>query len=65
MSTYIVIYRAHNMLNMDTKHIGPFDCIYAAQRCLESLPALGACMEFDNHGCKYISTLYTAEEVSV
>ncbi len=56
---FIVIYRAHNQLMIDTKHYGPYDYDNAETK-LESLGALGHYEDdglHNNPGCKYIEAL--------
>lgn len=54
---FIVIYRAHGQLNMETAHIGPFSTHEEAYDYLCMLPALGICPEGENVGCKYTKEL--------
>lgn len=54
---FIVIYRKHGELNMDTKHIGPFNDHDSAYEHLCTIPAIGICGEYENQGCKHIVEL--------
>jgi hypothetical protein len=51
---YIVRYRRHGELNVETKHYGPFKHHHKAERFLATLPALGVCPEGENPGEKWI-----------
>ena len=60
MTNYIVIYREHNALNIDTKYYGPFTDHDEAYDKLCDLPALGQYAAdgiSDEPGCKYITEL--------
>ena len=54
---FIVIYKTHGSLNIDTAHIGPFPSWGEAYEYLCMLPALGICPEGENPGHKYIKEL--------
>lgn len=57
---YIVIYRPHNMLNLDTKYYGPFTYDEAEERICK-LKNLGQYQEdnlHNNPGCKFIEELH-------
>ena len=60
---YIVIYRPHNAMNIETQYIGPFADFNAAYEHLYSLPALGPHIGTsadglaDNPGVKFIQLL--------
>ena len=60
---FIVVYRPHNVLGLDTKYFGPFTEWGAAYEYLCTLPALGICEEVDNvpyePGYKFIQELIT------
>lgn len=60
--SFIVVYRPHNMLNIDTKFYGPFDSHESAYGFLCEIPALGTYeygeeTDVPNPGVKYIQTL--------
>lgn len=62
---FIVIYRPHNELNVNTKHIGPFRTYMGAEVCLSSLPAIGIHYPdgvLNNPGVKYIEELISLSE---
>ena len=57
---WIVIYRAHGELAIETKHYGPFNDYMDAEDYLISLPALGYYddeLHAGQTGCKYIEQL--------
>lgn len=58
---WILIYRPHNMMHLDTMHIGPFASHDDAYDTLCELPALGIHYPVENGsplpGCKYITEL--------
>jgi len=57
---YIVIYRRHNQLNVDTQYIGPFMTEERAYDALCELPALGIYKEdgqLNNPGVKFTQAL--------
>lgn len=61
---FIVIYRPHNELNVNTRHIGPFRTYMGAEACLCNLPAIGIHYPdgvLDNPGVKYIEELIPLE----
>lgn len=64
---YIVIYREHNVMNLETKHIGPFDTWEAAYETSCQIPALGQ-NPLDigddgyNAGCKYVEPVFESLE---
>ena len=54
MPRYLVVYRPHGALNIDTAFYGPFDSEAEALDYLcDCLPALGPCGPHENPGCKY------------
>ena len=53
---FIVVYRPHGALFMDTKHYGTFQTWDEAYDFLCNLPALGAYYKPDA-GCKYVQEL--------
>ena len=57
---FIVVYRPHNELNLDTTYYGPFATWPEADDALCSLPALGIHVpgeDIDNPGVKFIQEL--------
>lgn len=54
---FIVIYREHGQLNLETKYIGPFHDWLEAYEILCSLPALGSCPSDKEPGVKFIEEL--------
>lgn len=59
---YIVIYRKHGELNIDTKYYGPFNSHEDAYEYLCLLPALGMFKERGAEaGCKYVQELTPAQ----
>lgn len=57
---FLVVYRQHNQLNLDTVFFGPFTTWAEADDHLTSLPALGIHQpadDLDNPGVKYIAAL--------
>lgn len=59
---FIVIYRPHNELNIDTRHYGPFDSEAEAYDFLcDCLPAIGIQPDptdgINNPGVKYVARL--------
>lgn len=62
---FIVIYRPHNELNCNTRHIGPFRTYMGAEACLVNLPAIGIHIPgdvIDNPGVKYVEELIPLED---
>jgi hypothetical protein len=62
---YIVIYREHNKMHLDTLHIGPFNTHDEAYDALCDMPALGQFNETDENiegetlsGVKYVEPIY-------
>lgn len=61
---YIVIYRPHNELNLNTQYFGPFTSDEDAYDFLCTLPALGIhqpSTNMDNPGVKYTQRLVSPE----
>lgn len=54
---FIVIYRPHGVLHIETKHFGPFTTHEAAYDYLCSLPAIGQAEDGEEDGCKYTEEL--------
>lgn len=54
---YIVAYRPHGCLMIETKFYGPFYDIATASAMLERIPALGCCADDETKGVKYITVL--------
>lgn len=57
---YIVVYRPHNLLNCDTRYIGPFATWHEADDALYALPACGVYApdgKLNNPGVKYTQEL--------
>jgi hypothetical protein len=63
---YIVIFREHNKLLIDTLYVGPFDTFEEAYESLCEMPALGtyepSTESVNGSGVKYIETVYTSFE---
>jgi hypothetical protein len=62
MPKFIVIYREHNLLNIDTCFVGPFDTYGEAYDALCEMPSLGHQYEDGAEGLpgvKYIEELHT------
>ena len=63
---YIVVYRPHNELNIDTTYYGPFPSWSQADDALSRLPALGIhepAEPVDNPDCKFIQALTWSEAI--
>jgi len=54
---YIVIFRQHGQLNLETQHIGPFASFDEAYAYLCELPALGICPVDQQKGVKCVFEL--------
>jgi len=60
---FIIVYRMHNQLNLDTRYIGPFATYAEADDALAALPALGQHIgsspdgAVNNPGVKFIQEL--------
>lgn len=65
MAKYIVVFRQHGELIMNTDHIGPFEEWSDAYEYLAYLPALGTCPEGENPGVKFVQELLTGREHEV
>lgn len=59
--SYIVVYRKHHELRLDTRYIGPFFTYSEAVTALEALPAVGIFVHDDDpcqeHGVKFVQEL--------
>ena len=55
---FIIVYRPHGELKIDTKHYGPYNSHDEAYEALCKLPAIGiAKSDEQDIGCKYIAEL--------
>lgn len=54
---WIVVYRAHGQLNMDTQYVGPWPTHDEAYAALCEIPALGVCHRTQTPGVKFVQHL--------
>ncbi len=59
MAQFIIVYREHNKLNIDTKYYGTFKTYGEAYDYLCTLPAIGAYTGYGLAGCKFVQELTT------